>query len=167
MFHCHNKEIDKGAGVDQLDKGIIQTPVPVAFELHIVRKTGQIQILRMEKAFIIGPGHHDINIIIPRDKALVPDSAEQGSAAQGKINIILFAKFCKSVQKLQLQAADLIQCKFFHLINLFIFLRLQKCVGSHLSGRKRGSFQLYLYLCLRLQERTVSLPVWPEMRQLS
>ena len=30
--------------------------------------------------------------------------------------------------------------KFFHLINLFIFLRLQKCVDSHLSGRKRGSF---------------------------
>ena len=75
-------EFHMGAGIHDLDKGVAEAPVPVALELQVGGETGQVQILRVKEPLVIGPGHHDIDIVIPGNKTVVTDRTQQVPTAQ-------------------------------------------------------------------------------------
>ena len=57
---------------------------PVAFDRCVVlhRKRRRQLLPQREKALIVGAGHQDVEIVVPRDKAVVADGAEQRAFAE-------------------------------------------------------------------------------------
>ena len=47
----------------------------------------------VNKSDIIFPRHADIDIVVPRNKTMMPDSTQKGTARKTIANIILFAEF--------------------------------------------------------------------------
>ena len=69
------------------------------FALH--EESLRLQCLRrdFQEALIRSSGHYNVNIIIPWDKALMPDCTKQCPRIKLKRNIILLAYIRESVQK--------------------------------------------------------------------
>ena len=60
-----------------------------------------------KKLFIVFSGHHQVNIIVPRDKPLMPHSTDQGAVGQRIPKTVLRADLMDHIQYLLLCCPDL------------------------------------------------------------
>lgn len=45
----------------------------------------------LQEALVVGTWHHDVGIVIPGDKALMPDGAQQRATSKGVADVICYA----------------------------------------------------------------------------
>lgn len=61
-----------------------------------------------KKLFIVFSGHHQVNIIVPRDKSLMPHSTDQGAVGQRIPQAVLRADLVDHIQYFLLCCPDLL-----------------------------------------------------------
>ena len=68
----------------------------------------------MGKLLVIRPGHADVNVIVPRDKALMSECAEICSVVDEIAYAVLIAELCDTLQQPELDLLGFIYGQFFH-----------------------------------------------------
>lgn len=59
-----------------------------------------------QEAFVIGARHEEVDIIIPRDIALMADGAEEGAAGEAVAKVVFLAERVEGIKEINLDGAD-------------------------------------------------------------
>ena len=108
------------------DSGI-PTEKAILFRPHILYHVGRLKLrsCRLQKTVIVLPEHTDIQVIVPRNKALVADGAQKSSVDHKIRQSMLFTDFIHPVKHLQLHIPDFLHFIRNSVIGNSFLLRLQ------------------------------------------
>lgn len=57
----------------------------------------------LKEILIVGTGHHDVDVIIPGDEALMADGTEKGASTEGVTEVVLLAEVGKDIEHAELE----------------------------------------------------------------
>ena len=102
-------------GADILDFGIALDELASVRVLHVQAAIRTTLAISRDKAFEIRPGHHQVDIVIPRNVTLMSDGTQQCAIGQRISQATLPAESIHILQNIQKDCMYFFKTQFFHI----------------------------------------------------